>query len=385
MPFQTVSEPVPGPQSFSRSDDAATLTQAAILLAVGAQLRGDNKRVRLASADLDTTPAPILDEELSFLGLPALQESPGRIDSAHIRQLLFNRYSLPVPSQAILEETPIEDRNVPADVAKKHFSNASSNTAIDLMEICLRHPNELTRVCAAAAYTEHSSEVDRLIRILDAGTHSAEDLVRSISATALALTAPDHARLREMQGLARRLGAAGAADTTLLVHGTWAQNSPWWQSGGDFHSYILESVRPDLYNKPDRFAWSGGYSDAARALAAADLLKWVQEHNEQGLDLITHSHGGNVAFLATHNVLDLGELILLSCPVHMPKYQPDMTHIKKKMVSIRVHFDLVILADRGGQRFKTPNVTENVLPIWFDHFATHNPDVWRKYNVPAMI
>ena len=188
-----------------------------------------------------------------------------------------------------------------------------------------------------------------------------------------------------MEGTTRRTGAAGARDTTMLIHGTWAQNSPWWQPGGDFHSYILRSVRPDLYSQPDRFGWSGGYSDAARALAATDLGTWVQNHNEQGLDLITHSHGGNVAFLVTQNGLDLGELILLSCPVHVPKYQPDMAHARKQVVSIRVHFDLVILADRGGQRFNFPGVTENVLPIWFDHFATHRPDVWRHHNVPAMI
>jgi len=282
-------------------------------------------------------------------------------------------------------ETVIQDLNVFADFAQTHFSEGSSKSAIDLMEICLRHRNELVRVSAAAAYSEHSSELDRLIRILEVGTLSAEDLVRSIAATALALAAPDNARLKEMQGIARQSGAAGAGDTTTIIHGTWAQNSPWWQPRGDFHTYILQSVRHDLYSQQDRFGWSGGYSDAARALAASDLVTWVQNHKEQGLDLITHSHGGNIVFLATQNGLDLGELILLSCPVHVPKYQPDMTHIHKKVVSIRVHFDLVILADRGGQRFNVPGITENVLPIWFDHFATHNPDVWRQHNVPAMI
>ena len=194
MPFQIVPEPVAGPLSFSRSDDAAILTQAAVLLAIGAQLRGDNKRFRLASVP-SAASAAILDEELKPLGLPALPESPGRIDSAHNRQMLFSRYNLPIPSQAVLTETVIEDLNVFADVAKTYFSEGSSKSAIDLMELCLRHRNELVRVSAAAAYSEHSSELDRLIRILEAGTHSAEDLVRSISATALALAAPDHARL----------------------------------------------------------------------------------------------------------------------------------------------------------------------------------------------
>ena len=226
MPFQIVREPIAGPLSFARSDDAAILTQAAVLLATGAQLRGDNKRFRLASAGISSGSAPLLDEDL----------------------------------------------NVFTGVAKTHFTEGSSKSAIDLMEICLRHRNELVRVSAAAAYSEHSSELDRLIRILDAGTHSTENLVRSIAATALTFAAPDNARLKEMQGIARQSGAAGAGHTTMLIHGTWAQNSPWWQPGGDFHTYILQSVRPDLYSKQDRFGWLGGYSDAARALAASPIL-----------------------------------------------------------------------------------------------------------------
>src|SRR2546430_2627523 len=112
MSFQTGREPVAGPLSFSRSDDAAILTQAAILLATGAQLRGDNKLLRVASAGPSAASAAILDEELKLLGLPAMAESTGRIDSAHNRQLLFSRYKLPIPSQAILTETVIEDQNV---------------------------------------------------------------------------------------------------------------------------------------------------------------------------------------------------------------------------------------------------------------------------------
>jgi hypothetical protein len=384
MPFETVREPVAGPQSFSRSDDAAVLTQSAALLAIGAQLRGDNKRLRLATKE-SSAPIALTDDEVSLLGLPSLQEAPGRIDSRYIRQVLFSQYKLPALSDAIVDETPIQNQDVYFDLARRHFAEGSPKTAFDLLEFCLRHPNELIRVSAAAAYSEHSSELDRLIRILEAGTHSAEYLVKILSATALAFAAPDHPRLTEMQGVAPQRRAHGASDTTLLIHGTWAQNSPWWQPRGDFHTYILQSVHPDLYSQLDRFAWSGGYSDAARALGASDLINWVRSRNEEGLDLITHSHGGNVAFLATQSGLDLGELILLSCPVHVPKYQPAMTHIKKKVVSIRVHLDLVILADRGGQRFDFPGITENVLPIWFDHFATHNPDVWRKHNVPAMI
>src|SRR5206468_11857318 len=125
MPFQIVREPIAGPLSFARSDDAAILTQAAVLLAIGAQHRGDNKRVRVGSGG-PAAFATIPDEELKLLGLPPLGESLGRIDSAHNRQLLFSRYKLPIPSSAVLTETVIEDLNVFTGVAKTLLTEGSS-------------------------------------------------------------------------------------------------------------------------------------------------------------------------------------------------------------------------------------------------------------------
>jgi hypothetical protein len=127
-----------------------------------------------------------------------------------------------------------------------------------------------------------------------------------------------------------------------------------------------------------------GYSDAARSLGGSDLHDWVTAHSLSGLDLYTHSHGGSVAMLANHAGTTIGKLVLLSCPVHWPKYTPDFSAVAK-VISVRVHLDLVILADRGGQKFKDPHIHENVLGIWFDHFATHDPVNWQKYNVPGML
>jgi hypothetical protein len=275
-----------------------------------------------------------------------------------------------------------------AELARDHFREPTAATAGSLMEACLRHPHELVRVAAATAYHDRSSEPGKLTTILEQGTRSVDLLIRQLAATALAQVTPDNARLRDLQRSSGRVaGAAGAgSDTAMIVHGTWALGATWWQPGGDFHSYVLQELRPDLYNGDKRFAWSGGHSDAARALGADDLLAWVDRYNEQGLDLFTHSHGGSVAMLASNKGLQIGELALLSCPVHVPKYQPEFSQVKK-VVSIRVRLDLVILADRGGQRFKHPKIEENVLPIWFDHTATHNPDVWKNntYRIPAML
>ena len=92
---------------------------------------------------------------------------------------------------------------------------------------------------------------------------------------------------------------------------------------------------------------------------------------------------GSVAMLATQGALTVGELVLLSCPVH-PEYAPNFANVSRT-VSVRVKWDLVILADGGGQRFEDPGIEEHVLPIWFNHSATHSPDVWATHHVDQMI
>ncbi len=139
-----------------------------------------------------------------------------------------------------------------------------------------------------------------------------------------------------------------------------------------------------MYGAQGRFEWSGGYSDVARALGGNDLNTWVQQRKLAGLDLFTHSHDGSVAMLGNQAGTSIGRMVLLSCPVHWPKYAPDF-NLVGKVVSVRVHLDLVILADRGGQRFYDSRIQENVLPLWFDHCATHDPAAWETYGVPAML
>ena len=169
-----------------------------------------------------------------------------------------------------------------------------------------------------------------------------------------------------------------------MVHGTFAKNGKWWQSGGDFHEFIRQTVDPDVYGASDRFDWSGGYSDHARAMAATELRDWVNDHTLAGLDIFAHSHGANAALLASQSGLTIGTLVMMSCPVHLHKYSPNPSAITRA-VSVRVHLDLVILADLGGQRFNHPKIEEYVLPIWFDHSATHEPKVWKKHKVKELL
>jgi hypothetical protein len=251
------------------------------------------------------------------------------------------------------------------------------------LEACLKHAHEVVRVAAASAYFNISSQPARLLEIIEKGALSTEPLVQDLARAVLSRWAPDHRRLAELTQM-RSTGQAGVSPhTTLLIHGTFARNETWWRQGGDFYRYLHdEGVRTDLYAGQDPFEWSGAHNDAARAIAAGELENWPGGHNIQKPYLMTHSHGGSVAMLASQNGLEIGPLVLLSCPVHIPKYMPNFNRVGK-IVSIHVKFDWVIWLDGGGQRFDHPKIKEIDLPIWFDHSATHDPDVWRGHNIAS--
>lgn len=373
MPYEEVYEPVRGPAAFEQTEGSAVLSQAAILFALAYQLRG-------------VTIERLLDLVPGFRDFPVphLRPRQGDVDPGKARDFLRGRYGDAIRRRIRARETLPPGSEILADLARVVFQEKETALAATaLIDLCLRHPDELVRVTAAACYAQLGAFRPELLPWLREGASSEEELVREIAANELARVAPDDPRLLEL--MEKSPGAEGVepSHTSLLVHGTWARGGAWWQPGGIFHSY-LQHVRPGLYAAADRFDWSGGYSDLARALGALELCGWVGTRGLNGLDLFAHSHGGSVAMLGGRGGLDIGELVLLSCPVHVPKYEPDFRRVKK-VVSIRVHLDLVILADGGGQRFRDPRIDEHVLPVWFRHSATRDPVIWQNFNVPSML
>ena len=377
--------PVAGPDAFQdfREPDHVH-SQAATLLLIGSHLRGDAPamQARLAITEpvaLATRPLP--PEDLTALGFPPVRVSGDRFRSSELQKLSGARLMAAVRPRA--EEV----RKAPASIAasaQNFYKDSNSETAAALLETSLRNPQQLVRVAAASSYVDVAADPTPAIRILEDGLRSRNFLTRDVSAYALAHVDPRNSRLAELLRAKKITSRRKPSRTSTIIHGTWASGSPWWQPGGDFWTYLHDNVDANLYGAADRFGWTGGYSDAARADAGTALHDWVQQHNLDGLDLFTHSHGGNVAMLANHAGTKVGKMVLLSCPVHWPKYTPEFT-LTQKVISVRVHLDLVILADRGGQRFSDPRIQENVLPIWFDHFATHDQANWAKYNIPGML
>lgn len=389
--YETVEEPIPFPQAFHETGDAAAQSQAAVLLTLGALLHYEEPQTHDALSIVMAPPLRALDilpeEEREAMNLPRemlfqLRANRGmRFDSYSLQEYLGaeNIYAGP------LEAAELSLAVMPK-LADRLAESPEPLVAASLCEAGLAHPDPLVRVAAASAYTDvaMADQQARAVQILIEGTYSDDPLVRDLAATALSRVLPGHPRLIKLMQPVELLVEGEPSFTSTIIHGTLARGYPWWQPGGGFHSYLKTTVDPDLYSASDRFDWSGLFSDAARALGALDLVGWVDMHGLQGLDLFTHSHGGSVAMLASKARMQIGRLVLLSCPVYVPKYEPNFSVIGK-VVSIRVKMDLVILAGLAGQRFRDPRIQEIVLPIWFKHSVTHEPQTWIDHDLPKKI
>jgi len=366
------------------------------LLLIGSYLRGDpaatEARARAAGtrAPSPATPVGIVEaipaDDLATLGFPQMTAGTARFAPGALERAAGVRFTARSTSAPAAGDVRAASRRL-RGVAEVFYRDANPESAAALLEVSLRHPHELARVAAAVSYMEVTIAPTRAIRILERGVRSRDPLVRDVAAHALGRVDPRNARLAPLLVAKRRPSRRRPSRTSTIVHGTWARTSAWWQPPtGDFWKYLHDNVDPDLYGAPDRFEWTGGYHDVARAEASEDLHGWVQDptHNLDGLDLFTHSHGGSVAMLATHAGTRVGRLVLLSCPVHWPKYTPEFSRVTK-IVSIRVRLDLVILVDGGGQRFSDPRINEHVLPIWFDHFTTHDPETWEDHRIKDLL
>lgn len=364
MAQEQVTDPIPAPEAFRLTGSAAAQSQAAVLLAIGMQLQGD--------------PA-FPEEDLARFPLPSLPPAARRFPAT------------PVP-RAFPRGLAVREPGAPYDpgdeararLAERLYRESSPEAAAALLQASLSSPDELVRVSAASSSLELGADPEPLERILVRGTRSTDALTRDVAATALGRVAPGHPALRPFLRRGPTDTDRPPSRTALVVHGTFARNWTWWQPGGGFHEYV-RGWRPDLYGAEDRFEWSGGYSDQAREAGGSHLCRWVEERGLEGLDLFAHSHGGSVSMRATSAGMEVGTLALLACPVHPHKYAPDFGRVRNKVVSVRVRMDLVILADRGGQRFRDPRIREEVLPVWFDHSAPRDPVVWDRYDVRSLL
>jgi hypothetical protein len=378
MTHAAIEEPVAGERAFREDSSVAIQSRAAILLLLGRQALA--RPITVADRVAEAPPPGQPVDESRRLQVPTLDLAGTRVPRAEARQQMQRVLQLP-RAKSVAKHLTGERF---ASLFSRLREDPSRLNAALLFEAGVRHSDLLTRVCAAWSYATLDKADPSLVRVLREGVRSDDALTRDVSAMALSQFAPKDRELGAHSGAGSDGGGSASRADALLVHGTWARLQSWWQPGGDYHSFVRQHVRAGLYSDPDRFEWSGQYSVPERDRAANELAAWVASRSLSGLDVIGHSHGANVAMLATMRGLEAGTLVLLSCPVHETKYLPDFRRVRR-VVSLHVRLDLVILLDGAGQAFRTKGIEEHKLPVWFQHSATHDPAVWQRYDVKRLL
>ncbi|MGQ0848757.1 MAG: hypothetical protein ACT4OP_06515 [Actinomycetota bacterium] len=357
-------EPVPGPEAFEEATSAGQLSQAAVLLSAGAAVRGREEQVPRASE----FPLPELralrgERRLTVEQATRYLEIGPRI---HAQQFI---------PQVALDQAP--------RLAHELYDHPDPAVAASLIEASLHSPHEVVRVAAAVAALDTTRSRGKLRQILEQGAVSLDELTRELAATGLARVDPTNRALGSLVGEGVELKKSDRPSrTAALTHGTWGSAQAWYQPGGDFYSY-LAGLNPPLHLHPTSFQWSGAYSHDRRRLAAQELKAWVGAQQLTHPDFFAHSHGATVGNLATRDGLVLDRLVLLAWPVH-PEWFPDFSRVGR-VIDVRVRFDLVILADRGGQRFPAGSPVEEHIHGWFSHPAPHEPAYWATHGLAAVL
>lgn len=361
--------PIPAPRAFAEQSRDARLSQAAIVLSVGAAARGEPDRVDSPAAiGLPADLAPLGRSEpvsMAEAAEPLGIELTGRLSDRSLR--------VP-PSTTVDLMTRVLDRPEPIGAAA-------------LVEANLHSESRLVRTAAAVAAIDTTGPRDDVLAQLVDGATRGDGLTKEIGRIGLARVDPQHAVLSGLVGRPSPLtGTDRPSHTAVLTHGSFASRALWWQPNGNFYNYLNGLVPPLKLHDPS-FRWSGAYSDGARRLAAQQMLDWMTDQNLQQPDVFAHSHGGTVANLATQRGLQIDRLVLLSWPVH-GQWFPDFGNVQR-VIDIRVRLDLVILADLGGQTFTPPpehagKVVSRVNG-WFDHSDTHEPDYWEQHDLPDVL
>lgn len=108
----------------------------------------------------------------------------------------------------------------------------------------------------------------------------------------------------------------------IYVHGTWSD------SANAFPIDFVRTVQSSFDDKNAKFfRWSGDNINKARKKAALDLAELIRQYKKshpcEKIRVVAHSHGGNLALLASHEPdVRIDELITLGTPI-LDDYRPN--------------------------------------------------------------
>lgn len=178
---------------------------------------------------------------------------------------------------------------------------------------------------------------------------------------------------------------------TVLIHGTRSQAAIWYKPGSPFHRYVQSHGFSDVYSGRDYFRWRGAPTPAAREQGARDLIAWCRAHPAAKYRFIGHSHGANVANLATQKRLgNICTLIHLSPPA-MVEYLPDLNYVSSgQFFTIHPEIDNIVAevpgAEQDYQSYPSLRRHETVvLCARRNHWSSTFVSNWRRHDIARIV
>src|SRR5215210_888104 len=90
----TPENPTSGPEAFTDNSDEGALAQAAILLGIGSQLRGDRQKIEARSAAVAQPTDFMMSDELDDFEIPRLAPASKRVSTAVVEERAFRRFGV---------------------------------------------------------------------------------------------------------------------------------------------------------------------------------------------------------------------------------------------------------------------------------------------------
>ncbi len=377
-----ITEPARGYDPFLEDNPPAIWTFAGRLLGLGIQVNGGASTLDDIAEEAEMMELPHLKVDSINEVATALQESAYLLDYLHLRDKSASPADIAASSRKLWDAT--KDQDIPA--------------ALALLRSCLRHRNPAVRTAAAISLLPLTQEEETrfhvtgietqaISSILGSAGASSDPGVRELGVAATGITPPP-----SMAGAAPK--QLGVPSVSFIVHGTAAYSNDWWRRGGEFHQYLLDGPKPNIYNDHSPWDWSGSIRDRDRRTAARRFAEWsIKEKGVRRYDaLIGHSYGGAVILYATQYGVEADAVILLSTPAR--QYDPEWSNVGF-CKSLRLKWDVALLADaivhgpwgqKVRQRFTDSRIEElEPLSIFYDHASTHDPKVWEAHSVPELI
>jgi len=175
---------------------------------------------------------------------------------------------------------------------------------------------------------------------------------------------------------------------TILIHGTYSNQNM-------FSKEFIKNVNKTFNEQHATVSlkWSGKNSDKARVEAAKSLARLINKFNfleGEKLNIVAHSHGGNVVFLTSQLKLlhKIDTLVTLGTPIR--EYQPNMENIGK-IYNAYSTYDTIQISGGSkhkpfGQEFgpagRTLKNAQNInIPVdkIDTHGYLHSESVWKTY------